>query len=262
MASCNFCQVEPEDHQQLKRCVCKKASYCSKECQAKDWKNHKPSCPPYTIREVPGKGRGLFATRKIKEGQIILDEYPLLTSSGKMSFYAFMVTLYPKIDESTKAKILEIRDPGEDLKMLDTETVKKLISQKPFLMLYREDESDEKSKLYRIICFNCHTICAEPDLYSKPTEIGLYNYISLINHACVGNATTSWVMGDFKRKQVRAIRTIGKDEEILVSYLNTAAAGELRVPVFMFRLLYGGRRGGSGGEGGYQGGDQGEGSRA
>ena len=78
MASCNFCKANPED--QLKNCVCGKASYCSKDCQAKDWKTHKPSCPPFIIRESPGKGRGLFATRKIKEGQIILDEYSILFS--------------------------------------------------------------------------------------------------------------------------------------------------------------------------------------
>ena len=77
MGSCNYCKIDTKE--QLKSCVCKKVSYCSKECQAKDWKTHKPSCPPFIIRESPGKGRGLFATRKIKEGQVILEEYPLLT---------------------------------------------------------------------------------------------------------------------------------------------------------------------------------------
>ena len=66
MASCHFCKIKPDE--QLKSCVCGKASYCSKECQAKDWKTHKPSCPPFIVRESPGMGRGLFATRKIKEG--------------------------------------------------------------------------------------------------------------------------------------------------------------------------------------------------
>ena len=77
MNSCDFCKKNPEEP--LKSCVCKKASYCSKECQVKDWKTHKPSCPPYVVRESPGKGRGLFASRKITEGEIISDEYPLIT---------------------------------------------------------------------------------------------------------------------------------------------------------------------------------------
>ena len=66
MGLCAFCKIDSKE--QLKSCVCKKVSYCSKDCQTKDWKSHKPACPPYVIRESPGKGRGLFATRKIKEG--------------------------------------------------------------------------------------------------------------------------------------------------------------------------------------------------
>ena len=68
MSFCGFCKDSKE---QLKSCVCKKVSYCGKECQTKDWKSHKPSCPLCIIRESPGKGRGLFATRKINEGQVI-----------------------------------------------------------------------------------------------------------------------------------------------------------------------------------------------
>ena len=43
----------------------------------------------------------------------------------------------------------------------------------------------------------------------------------MINHSCVPNATLSWVMGDFQRKQVRAIMVIEKNEEILSSWQNT-----------------------------------------
>ena len=77
MAVCSHCKGFSTE--KLKRCVCKNAFYCNEKCQARDWKNHKPSCPPFTVRESPGNGRRLFATRRIKEGQIILDEYPFLT---------------------------------------------------------------------------------------------------------------------------------------------------------------------------------------
>ena len=92
MGLCDFCKVESKE--KLKTCVCKKASYCSRECQAQDWKNHKPSCPPFIIRESPGKGRGLFATRKIKEGQVILDEYPLGVGGNRNFGYRTTVTAY------------------------------------------------------------------------------------------------------------------------------------------------------------------------
>ena len=95
MASCNFCKVDSEE--QLKSCVCQKVFYCSKECQTKDWRAHKPSCPPFIVRESPGKGRGLFATRKIKEGQLILEEFPLLTFNIDISINEFQCFYYPFI---------------------------------------------------------------------------------------------------------------------------------------------------------------------
>lgn len=36
------------------RCVrCRKVTYCSKECQRQDWKNHKPMCAPKAGSEKP-----------------------------------------------------------------------------------------------------------------------------------------------------------------------------------------------------------------
>ena len=78
MPVCNFCKTSNES---LLTCgCCGKVSYCNRECQARDWRSHKSSCPPYTIKEVPGKGRGMFATRKIKPGQIIIEKLPILTA--------------------------------------------------------------------------------------------------------------------------------------------------------------------------------------
>ena len=216
MASCSYCKDGRKEP--LKSCACKKVSYCSKECQAKDWKVHKPSCPPYIIKESPGKGRGLFATRKIKEGQVILEEYPLLTISDGVSTTEFQDKYYPNIDEETKAKILQMYDPAENFKKLDTETVKKLVSTDPLMMWLYEAKTDEVSKILRIFNGNSMLICGEPDLYSNTSELGLYHNIFRINHSCVPNATICWVMGDFQRKQVRALMTIEKGEEILISY--------------------------------------------
>ena len=137
MGSCNFCKVVSEE--QLKNCVCKKVSYCSKECQAKHWKAHKPSCPPYVVRESPGKGRGLFATRRIKEGQIILDEYPLLVLENGMSFVEFGAFYYPQLYQDTKSKILSLHDPAENFKSLDSKMVDELISKNPNRQMWKEE---------------------------------------------------------------------------------------------------------------------------
>lgn len=116
MASCTFCKVSKD---KLKRCVCGLAFYCNRECQTNDWDNHRPSCPPFIIKESPGKGKGVFASRKLNEGQVIIDEYPLLTLSGAISVAKFEADHYPFIDEETKAKILTLHDEAENFKTLD-----------------------------------------------------------------------------------------------------------------------------------------------
>ena len=187
MASCDFCKIN--SNKGLKSCVCGKVSYCSKECQVKDWKTHKPSCPPFVVRESPGKGRGLFATRRIKEGQIILEEYPLLTYKDGTSLKEFKANHYPTIDEDTKRMILQLNDPAESFETLDTDTVQMSVRKHPIVGFWRESRTDEISKIFRIITVNARQICGEEELYN-PTELGLYNNHSLINHSCVPNATS------------------------------------------------------------------------
>ena len=212
MGSCDFCKKESSG--KLKSCVCGKASYCSKECQAKDWKAHKPSCHLFVIRESPGKGRGLFATRRIKEGQIILEEYPLLAQSACPFLEA---NPFPNIDADTKAKILQLHDPAENLKTLDSKTVKDMVRRNPVVFFWKQDQGDEKNKILRIFTGDSIHICEVQGLYDT-FEAGLYHKIALINHACVPNTSRSWVMGDFQKQQLRAMMVIEKDEEILINY--------------------------------------------
>ena len=71
----------------------------------------------------------------------------------------------------------------------------------------------------RIFGLNALELCNDPNL--KISKGGLYNDISLINHACIPNATPTWVNEDIRRKQIRALMTIEKDQEILVGFRNT-----------------------------------------
>ena len=110
-----------------------------------------------------------------------------------MSFFEFGTSHYPNIDEETKEKILK---------------------------LYCSDPTPcvEVIKIFRILCSNGSKVCGDGSVYSNTTELALYDNIALLNHSCVPNASCSWVNGDFKRHQVRAIMPIEKEEEILVSY--------------------------------------------
>ena len=152
MDSCSFCKTDSGT--KLLSCICRKASYCSKDCQSKDWKNHKPSCSLYIIRDAPGKGKGLFATRKIKMGQIILEEYPLFAMGYSFTFEEYKVNHYANIDDATKAKILKLHDPAENLKALSSDEVNKLTSNNPMMQFWKQADSDEASKILRIFLGN------------------------------------------------------------------------------------------------------------
>jgi len=57
---------------------CKKVSYCSKNHQKFDRKNHKPLCFPVKLQWSESFGNHLLATRDIKPGEVILADNPLV----------------------------------------------------------------------------------------------------------------------------------------------------------------------------------------
>jgi len=56
---------------------CGTVSYCGKECQKKDWKEHKPRCKAYKIGVCEGEhGRTVVAARDIKAGETLMVAKP------------------------------------------------------------------------------------------------------------------------------------------------------------------------------------------
>ena len=65
----------------LSKCErCHAITYCSRECQAKDWPRHKDNCVPVMVKEYEGKGRGLVAAKDIKMGELILIDKAVLSN--------------------------------------------------------------------------------------------------------------------------------------------------------------------------------------
>ena len=205
-SSCGFCKV---DSAELKSCACKKVSYCGEDCQKADWKNHKPSCPLYIIREAPGKRLGVFATRKIRNGEIIMEELPILLLRDGLSGNEFMTDHFPNISEETKSKIFKLRDPADNIIALNSEQYELWKSTNSADLIWDLlSNCDDVSRILRIFRDNFFPICNGP-------EQGLYYEMSYINHGCIPN---SWVKSDLQRKKVCALGTIEKDEEILINY--------------------------------------------
>lgn len=214
-SSCDFCKVTTLE---LKSCVCKKVSYCGQDCQKADWKNHKPSCPVFIIREAPGKGFGVFATRKIKIGKKIMEELPLLVLRDRRSGTELYTEDFTKITEDTRAKILKLHDPVDNFKTLTDEQYEIWKNTCSYDIIWELlSKTDEDSTILRIFRDNFFPICTDPSLYDGP-EHGLYDEMSFLNHSCIPNAVDSWVKDDLQRKKVFALKTIEKNEEILINY--------------------------------------------
>ena len=84
----------------------------------------------------------------------------------RTSLPEFQAIHYPSIDEETKAKILELNDPTDNIK-------KMLIRKNPTVKFWKEAQDDEMSKIFSIFSDNNMRICEKEDLYSNTTECGL-----------------------------------------------------------------------------------------
>ena len=81
--NCSYCQASAESLLQCSACA--SASYCNQRCQKSHWKEHKKSCHPFVLKEIPGKNFGLVATKTIKEGEVLMRDKPLLVQSRNLA---------------------------------------------------------------------------------------------------------------------------------------------------------------------------------
>lgn len=69
---------------------CKHVFYCSRDHQKKDWSAHKDNCKelsklPWRVERSPFLGRFLTATRDLEEGQLILQDTPLVVGPRQLT---------------------------------------------------------------------------------------------------------------------------------------------------------------------------------
>ena len=84
---------------------CCQVSYCSQRCQRTHWKSHKIVCKPYKVCPAPGKGLGLFATRTIKLGELIMRERPTLIKQGNSPS---LLDQFSRLDKAVQEEILQL----------------------------------------------------------------------------------------------------------------------------------------------------------
>lgn len=140
----------------------------------------------YVICQSPGKGKGVFATRDIKAGTIILKDRPLLK-----------INKHP--DQINEAEVLQALHqlPSED--------------QSKFFTLH-EGNRPYKSRAFRIYKAN---------VFGQVYSTCVFFPISFLNHSCVPNAELESQSG---QECLYATKPIARGEEIYITY-NSAHVG-------------------------------------
>ncbi|KAI9641403.1 hypothetical protein NHQ30_010205 [Ciborinia camelliae] len=151
-------------------------------------RNEDPELPLWEIKSIPGKGKGVVATRVILPGTLLIHEKPLLTTET-------LTDPDPITMEKQLARLLR--------KLPKT-------SQRAYLSLHN-NYPGQGSPLTNIIRSNAYPL-------GPGSRIGgIFATISRINHSCIPTTQHSW---NETRKEflIHAIREIQPGHEITTSY--------------------------------------------
>lgn len=154
---------------------------------------------PYEIKDVPGKGVGLFATRDISVGELIITEKPLFTASSLASVLA----AFNGLDSEEKTRFMELRDTH-----------------------YPDRPSP-------ITIFKTNSLPLETG--EGLVAAGIFLISSRINHSCLPNVHHSW-NSVLREENIRAISFIRTGQEILMTYVGMQGSRAERQAHFRSRL--------------------------
>ncbi|KAF5376403.1 hypothetical protein D9615_008618 [Tricholomella constricta] len=182
-----------------------------------------PRPPQIRHRIKPSRfGIGMFATRNIKMGDLIVSERPLLVSPSALP------PLIPNFPKGFKPTFLQFTQGrmAEYEKTLEICLGRMLPENRAaFLALHNSHTEDGSGPIFGRIRTNGIGIIEKTE--KSDLDAGDYGYsavfndISRINHSCAPNAAYGFTMSSFSL-ELRAIRDIKKDEEVFIAYCSTS----------------------------------------
>lgn len=186
-----------------------------------------------TIRDAGASGRGLFATKDIKAGQLILCEralsvafesdatphsYTILNHKTQRALAGtqatLLYTILQKLVHSPElaAKFFDLYDGGSQYPKTPLQPAESLVPVDAFRAQGIIEQNSFGSPSVRSSSKAAQKEAADPAGYHST---GLWLRASYINHACDSNAMRSFI-GDMMI--VRAVRDIAEGEEIVMPY--------------------------------------------
>ncbi|KAJ0107043.1 SET domain-containing protein 5 [Diaporthe amygdali] len=154
------------------------------DCPVGDDPERERNLPLFEVKDIPGKGKGLFARIEISKGTRILYEKPLLT----------VESMSPLVSEPILARKFK--------------TMAK-IEQRQILSLH----NNFPGKYTLTSIFKTNALPCGPGSSTS----GVYASICLINHSCLPNSHHNWNDNE-KHETIHAIRPIKAGEEITIQY--------------------------------------------
>ncbi|TKV91821.1 hypothetical protein SEVIR_9G123000v4 [Setaria viridis] len=204
-SSCDHCFASSN----LRKCsACRVTWYCSSDCQKEEWKLHQLECRVMAALTEDRK-KMLTPTIRLMVRLVLkrkLQNEKAIPSSNIDNYYLVeaLESHISKVDENQLVLYAQMAN---------------LVS---LILPSLELDLKEIAHTFSKFACNAHTIC-DPEL--RPLGTGLYPVISIINHSCVPNAV---LIFDGRTAYVRALQPIGKDEEVSISYIETAAVTKKR----------------------------------
>jgi len=186
---------------------------------------------PVEVREAPGKGRGLFATRDLAPGELVLVCAPLLYAASEgegdipsteemaarletealgATARAWLAGLHAGDEYASPKPLPPLGAPlaagGDAATLTEEEVAREARFAVCALNVYGEEAQDLAASAARGEGASGH--------------LGLWPEFALLNHSCAPNAA-NWTVGD--RMVVRAAAPIPKGGEVLINYLGRGA---------------------------------------
>ncbi|KAJ7079799.1 hypothetical protein B0H15DRAFT_858090 [Mycena belliarum] len=180
----------------------------------------RPSSRSYRVTSTPDKGLGLFSTRKISAGDLILSERPLTISP------AWTITRMRFLRELTEQEkyLAVVYEWEKTLQPMFDRLCPE--NKSAFMALANSHQHDGSGPIvgrirtnsFGLSCFQSGRFTAEEQrTMRKGVYSAVYNEISRLNHSCSPNVYGHFDIATFSY-QIFAVRDISKDEELTVSY--------------------------------------------
>ena len=112
---CHKCHTTVTGKRKLSKCAqCHSITYCGQECQREDWPRHSQYCIPVMVTEIPGKGKGLVASKDFKRGQVLFKETPaiMVHTRSKIIPLQELKEKVSKMSEEQKNKFYQLTQKG------------------------------------------------------------------------------------------------------------------------------------------------------